>query len=86
MGVPISDESNSVVTTARFGKVLSLDEARQVKQNRLKRKEELEVVPLNRSDRYFCSSCESDHFRLYRDKTVHCAVCNRFIQNLGVDC
>ena len=32
--------------------------------------------------RFFCLSCDSDHFKLYASGTVHCASCGALIRNL----
>lgn len=33
--------------------------------------------------RFFCLSCDSDHFKLYASGTVHCASCGALIRNLA---
>ena len=34
--------------------------------------------------RYFCLSCDTDHFKLYASGTVHCAACGALIRNVHV--
>ena len=33
--------------------------------------------------RYFCLSCDSDHFKLYASGSVHCAHCGALIRNIA---
>ena len=32
--------------------------------------------------RYFCLTCDTDHFKLYAAGTVHCAACGSLIRNV----
>lgn len=32
--------------------------------------------------RYFCLACDTDHFKIYADGTVHCASCGSLIRNV----
>jgi hypothetical protein len=34
--------------------------------------------------RFFCLSCDTDHFKLYASGSVHCAACGALIRNIGV--
>ncbi len=34
---------------------------------------------------YFCTRCESDRFRLYSSRTIHCASCGALMRNIAVD-
>jgi hypothetical protein len=34
--------------------------------------------------RFFCLSCDTDHFKLYASGSVHCAGCGALIRNIGV--
>lgn len=34
--------------------------------------------------RYFCLSCDADHFKLYAAGTVHCAACGSLIRNVQI--
>jgi hypothetical protein len=34
--------------------------------------------------RYFCLSCDTDHFKLYAAGSVHCATCGSLIRNVQV--
>ena len=36
------------------------------------------------SPRFFCLSCDTDHFKLYASGSVHCASCGALIRNIGV--
>ena len=34
--------------------------------------------------RFFCLSCDTDHFKLYATGSVHCASCGALIRNIEV--
>jgi hypothetical protein len=34
--------------------------------------------------RYFCLTCDTDHFKLYAAGTVHCAACGSLIRNVQI--
>ncbi len=34
--------------------------------------------------RYFCLSCDTDHFKLYASGAVHCATCGSLIRNVQI--
>ncbi len=34
--------------------------------------------------RYFCLTCDTDHFKLYASGSVHCAACGSLIRNVHV--
>ena len=41
-------------------------------------------TPAPEAPRYFCLSCDTDHFKLYAAGTVHCAACGSLIRNVQV--
>ena len=56
--------------------VVHLDQYRKARQSA--------ATPVRAPDapRFFCLSCDSDHFKLYASGTVHCASCGALIRNL----
>lgn len=39
--------------------------------------------PCPEAPRWFCMTCDSDLFKIYRDRSVHCATCGAFIRNMA---
>jgi hypothetical protein len=41
-------------------------------------------VPPPDTPRYYCTRCDTDQFKLYREHTIHCVNCGAMVANLSV--
>jgi hypothetical protein len=56
--------------------IVCLDEYRK-QRNRARA-----VMQAPDAPRYFCLTCDTDHFKVYASGTVHCAACGSLIRNI----